>query len=382
VSAGGAADLFRSTFGRVPEVITSAPGRVNLIGEHTDYNGGEVLPIAIAQRTWVAMGRSPGPRCEAISREFPAAGTFALDDASPAGQWWDYVHGTLRALRESGAPSMPVSVAVVSDVPFGAGLSSSAALEVATALAGRSLAPDGTGDTAARAARLAYRAEREFVGVSCGIMDQYASACAVAGQALRIWCDSGQRAMVPFDRTVLVIDTAVPRALRDSAFNERQRACARALARLQSIHPGLADLAHARAADVEEWLQGDERRNARHVVTETARVGLFVDALAQGASLGPLLAASHASLRDDYACSTPELDWVVDHAHEAPGVEGARLTGAGWGGCAIAVGEPDALAKLGAEVPATFMARWGHLPRTWLTRAHDGAKMEERQGSP
>ncbi|MBK8249399.1 MAG: galactokinase [Gemmatimonadetes bacterium] len=376
MSAGAAAELFRSAYGRAPDVIASAPGRVNLIGEHTDYNGGEVLPMAIDRRTSVAIGRGPGDRCRAISRELRGTGTFALADTQPAGAWWDYVHGALREVRALTGEGGAWAVAVASEVPAGAGLSSSAALEVATVLAAAYLTDRASVRDLSMVAQRAHRAEREFVGVPCGIMDQSASACASAGHALRIWCDSGRLQHVPFDREVLVIDTAVPRTLRGSAFAERQSTCRRALAILQEHDPGLDVLAHASVASIESLLDGEVRRRARHVVRESARVGAVVEALAKGESLGPWLAASQASLRDDYECSSPELDWVVALAVATPGVEGARLTGAGWGGCVIAVGEADALEVLGARVMSDFPMRWGHQPRIWRTRASHGATIE------
>lgn len=376
MSAGAAADLFRRAHGRDPGVVASAPGRVNLIGEHTDYNGGEVLPIAIDRRTWVAIGQTTGSVCSAVSRDADGAGTFSLDDTAPSGQWWDYLHGALREVRGHLGGGSAWAVAVASDVPSGAGLSSSAALEVATVVAAAHLVAPGLTLPFEQVATLAHRAEREFVGVACGIMDQWASAGATAGHALRIWCDDGRSERVPFSRDVLVIDTAVPRALRHSAFNARQASCVRALEVLQRSRPGLATLAEASLAEVERSLGGEDLRRARHVVTETARVGQFVDALRHGEPLGALLAASHRSLRDDYECSSPELDWVVDRAMDTPGVDGARLTGAGWGGCAIAVGEPMALDTLAATIAAEYPTRWGHAARTWRTRASDGAKID------
>ncbi|MBL8960298.1 MAG: galactokinase [Gemmatimonadetes bacterium] len=376
MSAGAAAELFRSAYGRDPDVVASAPGRVNLIGEHTDYNGGEVLPMAIDRRTWVALGREPGAVSRAVSREVGDAGSFTLATPQAAGAWWDYVHGALREVRTTVGDGGAWAVAVVSDVPAGAGLSSSAALEVATVLAAAHLTDPATPLAMPVVAQLAYRAEREFVGVPCGIMDQCASACATEGHALRIWCDSGRVAAVPFDRQVLVIDTAVPRSLRGSAFAERQAACVRALKTLQRHAPSLDVLAHASLAAIESLLDGEDRRRARHVVRESARVGEVVEALRTGQSLGPWLAASHASLRDDYACSSPELDWVVDAAVATPGVEGARLTGAGWGGCAIAIGEAEALEVLRARVMEDFPGRWGHPPRSWRTRASRGASID------
>lgn len=383
MSVERAHDLFTSTFGVAPLLVASAPGRVNLIGEHTDYNGGEVLPIAIEQRTWVAMDAAPGGPSQAVS-EAPdtAAGRFDLTTAVRTGEWWDYVQGTLLHLAGDPAAAAPVRVAVVSDLPQGAGLSSSAALEVATARAAAHVWGEDEAQGHLRLAQAAHRAETEFVGVSCGMMDQAASALARRGHALRLWCDTGKIDHVSFERAVLVIDTATPRALRQSAFNERRESCARALAAIQLDHPELQDLAHATLDAVDDAPMTPEvRRRARHVVQETRRVAQLVDAVRTGRSVGQLLAASHASLRDDYECSTPELDWVVEFAMGTRGIDGARLTGAGWGGCAIAVGTPDGLRDLAASIIPAFTHAWKRAPRTWLTSASHGAMVDWVRGS-
>ncbi|MGQ0649082.1 MAG: galactokinase [Gemmatimonadaceae bacterium] len=381
MTAGRAASLFHTTFARWPRVVASAPGRVNLIGEHTDYNGGEVLPIAIAQRTWVAMGPVAGSESRAVSATQSLAGRFSVASGSPAGQWWDYVHGTLRELDTLGVHTGEVNVAIASDVPSGAGLSSSAALEVATALAGVVSAKTSMVTAWDAVAAVAHRAETQFVGVSCGMMDQAACTYATEGHALRIWCESGRLDQVPFSQSVLVIDTAVPRDLRSSsAFHARQRSCGRALRALQQTDPELTALAGAEPESLDAVPMDDaDRRRARHVIAETRRVGRFVDALRSGAPLGELLYASHTSLRTDYDCSSPELDWVVEFASRANGIDGARMTGAGWGGCAIAVGTEDGLQALGTTIAPAYAQRWGHPPRVWLTRAEEGGDIDETE---
>jgi galactokinase len=226
-------------------------------------------------------------------------------------------------------------------------------------------------------ATVAHRAETGFVGVACGIMDHTVSAHAAVGHALRIWCDTGRREQVPFDRTVLVFDTASPRNLRASEFNTRQAECATALAALRETDRGLSSLAGATMELVERTkLPTTVARRARHVVTENQRVEAFVRALRMGEPLGGLLFASHQSLRDDYECSTPELDWAVEQAMGASGIEGARLTGAGWGGCAIIVGGDDALRALDEPLRARFAERWRRTPRTWWSRAAAGAAVD------
>lgn len=369
--------LFTMAYGKEPAVIASAPGRVNLIGEHTDYNGGEVLPIAIAQRTWVAIGHGLTTKSRAVSAERGEVGEWEGTAPRAEGNWWDYVAGSLGEAHSLGVPLRTRDVAVVSDVPIGAGLSSSAALEVATIAAVCAL--EGVPNDAQRIASAAHRAENAYVGVASGIMDQFASALCAKREALHINCATEATRAVPFDRAVLIVDTATPRSLRGSAFNQRRAECELALQRLRVIEPLLPNLAAATLALIDEaQLPSLLLQRARHVVTETARVGAFIEALQEKTGIGALLNASHRSLRDDYECSSPELDWVVDHSIARVGIEGARLTGAGWGGCAIVVGEREALASLAPELEDTFEQAWDRKPRTWLTHAEDGARIEVR----
>ena len=369
--------LFEKSFGHRASVVASAPGRVNLIGEHTDYNGGEVLPIAILHRTYVAIGpRNAGPS-RAVSASEDPDGEFDLAAPRASDAWWDYVSGTAREIAGQGiALPAAIDVAVTSDVPAGAGLSSSAALEVATAFALYEL--QGRVPDAETVARLAHRAENDFVGVASGIMDQYASALARPAQALHVWCDTAAFEHVSFGGSVLIFDTAVPRSLRTSAFNERRAECEAALGRLREIDPKLPHLAAASLDLVAEAaLPEPLARRARHVASENRRVHDAVEALASAGTLpGDLLVASHHSLRDDYECSSQELDWFVDEVMRHQGVVGARLTGAGWGGCAIAVGRPDALSSAAAEVSRGYATRFGLEPRYWLTSADAGARVE------
>jgi galactokinase len=320
------------------------------------------------------------PALAEVSQAFTAdrdrRATFDLR-GGPRGEWTDYIHGACRALGLSGVPVGQVNVAVVSEVPAGAGLSSSAALEVATVLAAVACSGARMLDWWERVGPLAHSAEVEFVGVPCGIMDQMASAYATKGHALRIWCDRGERVQVPFDRHILIMDTLAPRSLRASAFGDRVASGRRALEALRGVRPALPALAHATRDDLDAAVMDDEqRRCARHVITENARVEAFVRSLATGESPGPLLLASHRSLRDDYRCSSPPLDWTVDFAMGVPGVEGARMTGAGWGGCVIALGDTDTLADVATRFVPAYRDRWGWEPRTWLTAAEEGADVD------
>ncbi|MDB4883371.1 MAG: Galactokinase [Gemmatimonadetes bacterium] len=372
--------LFVDRFGREPEVIASAPGRVNLIGEHTDYNGGEVLPIAISRRTWVAVGRAEGagpPMLHAASATQSSMGLSALDAPERSGEWWDYLTGVAAPLVQSSTLRRgSIDVAVDSDVPAGAGLSSSAALEVATAL-GVSQAL-GVRIDHREAAMTAWRAETGFVGVACGIMDQFASALSREGEALHLMCDTAEYDFAPFGDALLIFDTAIPRSLRTSHYNERRAECEEALRLLRERWPELPSLAAAEpdqvlSANLPLVLEG----RALHVSRETRRVRDAVALLRAGGALTrELLVGSHASLRDLYECSRPELDWVVDRAISLDGVRGARLTGAGWGGCAIVVGDEAALRAAAPVLAREYEQEFRLTPRLWFSTAASGARIE------
>lgn len=370
-------DLFRQRFGRSPEVVASAPGRVNLIGEHTDYNGGDVLPIAIAQRTYVAAARSAAGRSRVRSLSAGAEGVFDALAAERTGDWWDYVAGVTWAFARAGVTLPQFDCVITSDVPQGAGLSSSASLAVAIAAAMNALS--GAAFEAGRLARLAHEAEREFVGVACGIMDQFVCALGRDGFALLIHCDSGTTEYVPFADHVLILDTNVRRDLRAGDFNRRQRECATALTWMQAAGVTAPSLAHA-PADVLDRIPFGEPLGSRvrHVLEEQTRVADVVGALrATGHIPGAVLNASHESLRTLYECSCSELDWLVAAISAQPGVAGARLTGAGWGGCAIAVGEdPAALKRAAEQIVPEYAREFGRSAQVWLTRASAGVGLQ------
>lgn len=344
-----AAGAYEERFGEEPEVVASAPGRVNLIGEHTDYNGGFVLPCAVGRRVAVAMGRGEG---ELFSSDF--------DEARPLGEerhssWADYPSGVVWSLREAGHEVGPFRAAFAGDVPLGSGLSSSAAIEAATALALDALF--GLGIERRDLAVLCQRAENEFVGVGSGIMDQYASLLCEEGSALLIDCRSLEAKGVPLDLrgsglALLVCDTRVERGLADTGYNERRAECESAAAIL-----GVEQLRDAREEDLRK-LSGVELLRARHIVTENARVLEAAEALRSGdfGELGRLMYASHASMRDDFEISTRELDAFVEAAGTA-GSQGARLTGAGFGGCAIALVDADETEALASRVRKDFERR-------------------------
>jgi len=379
--AGSVRALFVDRFGREPDSVASAPGRVNLIGEHTDYNGGEVLPIAISRRTWVAAGRRPtdvgsAPTLRAVSANQAATGTAPLDSPRRSGEWWDYLVGVAAPLLAAAGRSESIDLAVASDVPAGAGLSSSAALEVSTALAVSDLL--GQRMDLQEVAMTAWRAETGFVGVSCGIMDQFASALCRAGEALHLECETARYDFAPFGDALLIFDTAIPRSLRESHYNERRAECDEALRLLRERWPDLPSLAAVEPEQVlEARLPYPLDGRALHVSRETRRVRDAVAALRAGHRISrELLVGSHESLRDLYDCSRAELDWVVDRAITLPGVQGARLTGAGWGGCAIVVGDEAALREAGPVLSTEYESRFALVPRLWLSTASSGARIE------
>jgi len=377
VIADDARLFFEKSFQAEPTLVASAAGRVNLIGEHVDYNGGEALPIAIQRRTAVAIRVRDGARVMRINSG-GTGGVLRIDYAKLARRrkWTDYPSGVLMQLIESGVDVPGLEVAIASDVPSGAGLSSSAALEVSFDFAVRALLGVDTERTAL--ALECQRAEREFVGVPCGAMDQLSAACGQAGHAMHMGFAPVQVRSVPFTESVLVVDTAIPRSLRASAYGARVQECAHALDAIRQIAPDVATLAAATMEQVERVAMPNiVRRRARHVVSECARVRQVVEVLARGARFpGELALASHASLRDDYEASSKELDWIVEFAMQQSGITGARLTGAGWGGCAIAFGEEHALRALEATLPPAYEHAIGHAPRTWLVSADDGARID------
>ncbi|HLJ66278.1 MAG TPA: galactokinase [Chloroflexota bacterium] len=341
-----ALEAYRAQFGEDPVVLASAPGRVNLIGEHTDYNEGFVLPCAIGRRVAVAAGRGEG---RLYSTDY--AEMRALSDRRE-GVWSDYPSGVLWALRDAGAEALPFRAAFAGDVPQGAGLSSSAAIEAATGLALDTLFQLQI--PRRKLATLCQRAENAFVGVNSGIMDQYASLLCEAGACLLIDCRSLDATSVPLDLSsfrlsLLVCDTRVERSLAATGYNERRATCEAAARAL-----GVASLRDASLDDLQS-LSGLEQQRARHVVTENMRVLDAVQALDRDdfGEFGRLLFASHASLADDYGVSTQELDRFVAAAAES-GALGARLTGAGFGGSAIALVPEDRVDSVQATVAEEF----------------------------
>jgi galactokinase len=351
---------------------------VNLIGEHTDYNGGPVLPIAIAQRTTVAVGPGDAGILEAVSAEFSKVVRIRWQEELPKG-WAAYVAGVMRELwaLESAPAGGGARVAVTSDVPIGAGLSSSAALSVAAAKALGALA--GARLSARQLAGAAFRAEHDHVGVHCGVMDQTIAALGKTDHALLLECASLETRQIPFRGRLVLVDTGTRHNLKEGGLNERRAECEAAVRRLKIELPELVWLASWPV----EWLPRLKRAlpeplraRAVHVVSETARARFAAQLLAQGKlrQFGQLLYESHESCRRLYACSSPELDTIVAAAKRA-GALGARLTGAGWGGSAIVLLEK----KDRQTVPAierAYAKAYGRIPAISDVHASAGARAE------
>jgi len=376
--ADQAAGWFAECYGTSPEGVWHAPGRVNLIGEHTDYNEGFVLPFALRQGVRAAASRLGDGLLELRSRQAPdAPATVPLGSLAPGSVtgWAAYPAGAAWALARAGLSVGGTSIAIDADLERGAALSSSAALECATALALTEL--HGLSVPRPDLATIARRAENEFAGIPTGIMDQSASLLCRAGYALLLDCRSGDRDDVPFDLpgaglVLLVVDTRVRHALSDGRYAERRRDCEEA-ARALGVR-ALRDVTDDPAA-VDRIADPVLRRRARHVVTENRRVLATVGLLRAGdiAGCGPLLSASHASLRDDFEISWPEADAAVDAA-VAGGALGARMTGGGFGGSIIALVPERNAPDVRARVREAFAGRRWPVPGFLEALPSDGAR--------
>ncbi len=361
-----AARVFRQCFGSEPVSIARAPGRVNLIGEHTDYNDGFVLPVAINRDVLVACdfagATGDDGKVRIYSRHYDEMDEFSLaaitvDKEKP---WTAYCRGVLRVFQEAGFELRPFRAAVTGNVPQGAGLSSSAALEVAIAtllkeICALALSPESL-------ALLCQRAENDFAGMRCGIMDQFVSVLAEPDSALLIDCRSLEHTSVPLSLSdaglsLVVVDSGVRRGLVDSQYNLRRQQCETAVSLLQKLEPGRR-LTHLRDVDAALLdrhvcvLPPVVARRCRHVVAENERVLTGVGLIRQGkfSEFGELLNASHESLRDDFGVSHPDVDVLVELTQAYPGALGARMTGAGFGGCIVALLTSDSVAGYRSQV--------------------------------
>jgi galactokinase len=363
----------------VTERAFCAPGRVNLIGEHTDYNLGFVLPIALDLECVVTTSPSTDGRLRVYTETFRMSADWdpaEIRNLSPAHDWTDYVIGVARELIAAGYSVDPQSLRIRSTVPEGAGLSSSASLEVASALAmlgGRSI-------DKLELAKLCQRAERGFVGVPSGIMDQYVAVFGEQGAAIEVDCRSLTHKVValPANVEILAVNTMVKHTLGQSAYKDRVRECAAAVEAIRARYPqveSLRDVDGPMLSEVEALIPEPPRRRAWHVVGENWRVQRFVQACAAGdlRVMGELFVGSHSSLRDAYEVSCEELDFLVDTAIAIEGVYGARMTGGGFGGCTVNLVDPGAVAKFETEITARYQRRFGVEPPIYRCRPSAGA---------
>jgi galactokinase len=367
---------FESRFGGSPSLLVRAPGRVNLIGEHTDYNGGYVLPMAIERAVWIALRPRIDRQVRVASLDFGQLATFSLDDLQRGGSGWiEYLKGVSWALEADGYRLRGWEGTMAGDVPIGAGLSSSAAIEMATARAFAVVS--GFAWEPLRMAQAGRRAENKWVGVSSGIMDQMASAASVAGHALFLDCRSLEYEHVPLiiGVVVIVLDTATRRGLVDSGYNERFKQCQAAARQLgvALLRDASLESLQKKAGELDEVIL----RRARHIVTEDQRVLEAVQAMRAGnvVRLGQLLDASHFSMRDDFEITNEALNIMVSCARKQKGCYGARMTGGGFGGCALAMVEAEQAWTFSERVVECYRKESGLEPTVYICQASQGASV-------
>lgn len=373
---------FERIYVEKPAFVVRAPGRVNLVGEHTDYNDGFVFPMAIDSGVWIALRPRVDRKVVIQSLDFNE--TIAFDllqlEAEKPVKPAEYMKGVAWALTQAGYDLTGFEGCMQGNVPIGAGLSSSAALEVATARAFAVVS--GFSWDAARMAQLSQKAENEWVGMNCGIMDQMISAAGKAGSALLIDCRTleFEVAPIPSNAVVVVLDTSTRRGLVDSAYNERRAQC-EAAARYFDVK-ALRDVSVERLLAEGSGLDQVTFRRARHIVTENARTLEAKQAMQadDAAWLGRLMKASHASLRDDFEVSSPALDTMVDLANDFRGCFGARMTGAGFGGCAVALVDRNQAERFVNYISPAYRHATGNSPQIYVTQPAEGASVVEERG--
>lgn len=365
---------FSTYFNAKSEFIVRAPGRVNLIGEHTDYNDGFVLPMAIDRAVWIALSSRADSRVRVRSLELEVDSDFDLHSLTKGSGWQEYIKGVAYQLQKAGHELRGFDAIMTGDVPRGAGLSSSAAVELAAAYA--FAAVSGFAWDAAQMAKISQKAENEWVGMNCGIMDQMASAACREGCALFLDCRTleVQHAPLPENISVVILDTSTRRRLVDSAYNERRSQCEEA-ARWFGVKA-------LRDVSVEEFEKGNGlsevvMKRARHIITENARVLEAVNVMKAGnvKRLGELFNASHASLRDDFEVTNEALNQIVECAQEQPSCYGARMTGAGFGGCAVALVREENAQEFAKAVSAAYKQRSGLDASVYVCKASEGASL-------
>jgi galactokinase len=371
---------FREMFGTDMRIFR-APGRVNLIGEHTDYNDGFVMPAAIGFYTWIAAAKREDRILEAYSDHFDEKITFSLDalEGPPRKHWSDFIRGVAATFEGAGHKLPGANLVIHTEVPLGAGLSSSASLEVATALA--LTVPAGIAVPRLELAKLCQAAENQYVGARCGIMDQFIASFGVSGSALMLDCRSLAYQLIPVPRNLrLVVCNSMVRHEHASGEYNRRRADCEAGVKLLAPHlPGIRALRDIGIADLDKYkdaLPETIYRRCRHVVSENHRVLDAAKALESGDrdGFGRLMYASHASLRDDYEVSCKELDLLVELASSSPGIYGARMTGGGFGGCTVNLVRAECAAAFEAQMARTYQQATGIAPDIYVCEPAQGAE--------
>ncbi|HEX4663513.1 MAG TPA: galactokinase [Terriglobales bacterium] len=378
----GLTQEFRKLYGSHPQVFR-APGRVNLIGEHTDYNEGFVMPAAIDFSTWAAVAPRSDSTFNLRSHSFSESLSFNLSDGQqPRHGWSDYAVGVIEQIKQSGQRLNGADILIHGEVPIGAGLSSSAAIEVAVGLALLTLSGESVERT--QLALLCQRAENEFVGMRCGIMDQFVSCNGKRDHALMLDCRTLGFELLPLPASVrmVICNSMVKHQHAAGEYNQRRAACEEGVRILRGSRPTIQSLRDVSPQDLEtsrDQLPDVIYRRCRHVVTENDRVQRAAIMLQEGnlRGFGELMAQSHTSLRDDYEVSCRELDILVEIAGRQPGVHGARMTGGGFGGCTINLVSAEHAAKFGQNVANEYEQATGLVPEIYISTAADGASQVE-----
>lgn len=372
-------DLFRQRFGSEARVFR-APGRVNLIGEHTDYNNGFVMPVALDVYTWVAISTRSDRRLQIYSENFNESATIDLDvrPQGPLHAWPDYAHGVVEILKKTGYDLCGANIYIKGEVPIGAGLSSSAAIEVALGMA--LCASCGINVSPKELALACQRAEVEFVGTRCGIMDQFTAACSRKGTSLRLDCRSLEYELIPLPSYVsfVISNTMLRHDLATSEYNRRRADCERAVRILGDSLPHVKSLRDVTIDELDRnWdrLPGDLFPRCRHVITENRRVLEASAALEKqdAVRFGQLMSESHRSLKEDYQVSCRELDLLVSLALDCTGVYGSRMTGGGFGGCTITLLRPEAVENFRESVCRQYKQATETTPEIFAVKPGQGA---------
>lgn len=382
------AATYLEKFGHVPAHISRAPGRVNLLGEHVDYNDGFVLPAAIDRATYIAFSPTNAGHSTLIAADFDQQASFSAEtissktqvDSSPMPEWTFYPAGVMWALSEENLPVPPMNAVFSSNIPRGSGLSSSASVEMAFMIAWQELG--GWTLPSMRRALLGQKAENKYVGVNCGIMDQFASACGVENKLLLLDCRSleWETASLPKDVAIVIADTTIRRKLTSGEYNKRRSACEEAVRLLQPDLPNVKSLRDVSLADFNRLavnLPETVNQRARHVVEEIERLKLALPLLKSGdvQSFGRLMNECHISLRDLYEVSCPELDVMASVAQSLDGCYGARLTGAGFGGCTVNLVASERAEQFSQALAAGYESKTGLHPEIYITSASNGAEL-------